>query len=281
MEEKKIRLYSSNLLGDTLLQSPAIRSWKIAHPDEELHYYCTSDKGAHLLFQDNPYIDYLYVDTPASLCAPLLLPMTQMDAAQAFNLGASHQKSLAWGYGQMLGVEIDSLKYDYVPAADEDEWALRKLEELGDRVVLIGRHSASCTSNDPKIRVANKCVTNRLWVQVANWLLREGFTPVAIGSKKDAEDQRYAEWPGKLLYGEGIRNIASLCRFSTAVLTVDNGIRHITAAAGGNLFCISGRIPLWLIRCEPVRQHQKIYEDYRELPMVTSQFLIEGAKKVL
>jgi hypothetical protein len=131
------------------------------------------------------------------------------------------------------------------------------------------------------VRVANKCVTNRHWVQVAKWLLAEGYLPVAVGSQKDAEDTRYRDWPGETLYGEGIRNIAALARVCTAVLTVDNGLRHITASAGGNLFCISGRIPLSLIRCEPIFPDQKIHEVYKELPYVTASLLIEGAQKVL
>jgi ADP-heptose:LPS heptosyltransferase len=278
-----MRLHSSNLLGDTLLQTPAIRSWKKANPDLELEYHCSSERGAHLLLQGNPYIDKLVVDSDAPVVSDYN-PFIEMDASVAFTLGASNNKSLSWGYGHMVGVEIDSLAYDYVVTGEEWKWADYKLMELEKDtkgVVLIGRHSASCTSNDPGVRVANKCVSNRFWVQVANWLLSEGYLPVAVGSQKDADDTRYRDWPGQLLYGENIRNIAALARSCEAVLTVDNGLRHLTAAAGGNLFCISGRIPLFLIQCEPVLPGQIIHEVYKELPFVTAATIIEGAQKVL
>lgn len=233
--------------------------------------------------EGNPYIDRFEVDSQETVSADHN-PYIQMDAGVAFTLAANNQQSLAWGYGHMLGVEIDSLKYDYQVTPEEEEWALATLggyRGQAKKVALVARHSASCTSNDPRVRVANKCVVNRLWVQTANWLLRQRILPIAVGSAKDAEDNRYADWPGERLYGAPIRRIAGLCRHADFVLTVDNGVRHLTAAAGGNLYCISGRIPLWLINCQPVREGQKIYEDYRELPMVTAQTLIEGAQKML
>lgn len=278
-----MRLYSNNLLGDTLLQTPAIRSWKKANPDSLLTYFCDSEHGSNVLLEGNPYINRVILDR-VKLLDSEDDPLIQMDASVAFNLGASNGKSLAWGYGQMLGVEIDSHKYDYHITLEEELKAMYLLVGLAHQskpLVLVARHSASCTSNDPRIRVPNKCVPNRLWVQVANWLIKEGFTPVAIGSKKDSEDSRYKEWPGKTLYGEDIRVIAALTKLAKATLSVDCGIRHITAAAGGNLFCISGRIPLSLIHCEPVSEGQKIFEVYKELPFVTSNVLTDGAQKVL
>jgi ADP-heptose:LPS heptosyltransferase len=270
-------LYSNNLLGDTLLQTPALRSWKKAYPDGTLEYHCATDRGAHQLLLHNPYIDL-------HLCegeAPHDFEM--MDAGAAFNIGAQANKSLAWGYGIMLGVEIDSLKYDYAMTDEEIIQASATAEQLGDGkpIVLVARHSASCTSNDPNVRVPNKCAANRLWVQVAKWLLKEGFMPVAIGGPNEENDSRYHEWPGKKLYGAPLRSVAALTAIVAATLSVDTGIRHLAAAAGGHMYCISGRIPLWLIQCEAVREGQRIYEEYKELPYVTAQTIIEGAKKVL
>lgn len=279
-----MRLYSNNLLGDTLLQTPAIRTWKKQNPDQSLVYTCGTTAGSMSLLADNPYIDALIPSRYGPAPTEPDEVFVNMDASVAFGLGASNGKSLSWGYGRMLGVEIDSLAYDYTMTVQEELVALHtmcSLTPVSKPIVLVARHSASCTSNDPNIRVANKCVTNRIWVQVARWLIQEGFTPVAIGSSKDAEDSRYKEWPGKTLYGEDIRDIAALTSVCAAVLTVDNGIRHITAAAGGNLFCISGRIPLSLISCVPVREGQKIYEVYRELPLVSASTIIDGAQKVL
>jgi hypothetical protein len=60
-----------------------------------------------------------------------------------------------------------------------------------------------------------------------------------------------------------------------------HGIRHLAAACGGNLYCLSGAIPLTLIRCVRVRDIQVIVEEQKPVSMVTLKMLIDGAKKAL
>ncbi|HYT42741.1 MAG TPA: hypothetical protein VEP90_10360, partial [Methylomirabilota bacterium] len=117
-----MRLHSNNLLGDTLLQTPAIRSWKKANPNSTITYFCDSEHGSSKLLEDNPHIDSMIIDR-VKLIDSEEDPLIRMDASVAFNLGASNGKSLAWGYGQMLGVEIDSHKYDYLSTDKELGWA--------------------------------------------------------------------------------------------------------------------------------------------------------------
>jgi hypothetical protein len=94
-------------------------------------------------------------------------------------------------------------------------------------------------------------------------------------------NSRYAEFPGKKLYGKPIRLVAAITHYAAATLSVDTGIRHLAAACGGNLYCLSGAIPLTLIRCVRVRDIQVIVEEQKPVSMVTLKMLIDGAKKAL
>jgi ADP-heptose:LPS heptosyltransferase len=183
-------------------------------------------------------------------------------------------KHMVWGFGALLRVEIDDPRYEYVVDPAEEAWAQRKLREFRGPVVLIARHSTSCKSNSSPDAAPNKCFSNGIWIKVAERLAGEGIVPVAIGGSSDLGDRRYADWPGPKIYGENIRNVAALCRASHGVLTVDSGIRHIAAAAGADMLCISGHVPLSFIHCEPVRERQVVRERYRALSQVTEDYVL-------
>jgi ADP-heptose:LPS heptosyltransferase len=270
-----MRIYSNNQIGDTLMQTPALRSWKISHSHERLTYLCGPKANSALLLQGNPYIDELVCVSDGAAADH------DVKAEDAYVRAFKTGKTLAWGFGNIVGVEIDSVRYDYQVTPEEDDWARNKLAEYGDRAVLIARHSTSCNSNDPAIAVANKCLPNAIWLEVAAWLAAQGCIPVAIGSEGESADQRYANWPGPRLYGENIRNVAALCRRAYAVLTLDNGIRHLAAAVGADFLCISGTIPQWMIHCAPVREGQIIEEHYRAIGFVSEQFMMRHAKRIL
>ena len=93
-------------------------------------------------------------------------------------------------------------------------------------------------------------------------------------------DPRYRAWPGQRLYGAPLRIVAALLAQAAAVLTIDNGVRHLAAAVGANLYALSGRIPLEIIASAPVREGQRIVEEYVELPRVTARTLSRGAERL-
>jgi hypothetical protein len=282
---ESIILTGDNLIGDLLMQTPAIRALRQAKPDASIEYQFGQEKGTHVLLEHNPYLDSIrvgpmlmaYLGTPPH-------PEIPMDAAQAYGWGEANGRTLTEGYGSLLGVDVTDIRYDYTITEEEQVGAYATLDVLSpDRpVVFIARHSASCSSNDDRCgRIANKCVANRYWIQIAEWLLREGYMPVALGGPGEENDPRYREWPGKKLYGQPLREVAALLPLACAVLSVDTGMRHLAAATGTNLYCISGVIPLSLIRCEPVKEGQKIFEERVHLSHVTGTRLIKGAKQVL
>jgi len=71
-----------------------------------------------------------------------------------------------------------------------------------------------------------------------------------------------------------------MCACSAGVLTVDNGIRHLAAAAGANVYALSAVLPLDLIGCVPVRDGQRVHEEYVPLPHVTARTLSRGARNL-
>lgn len=280
-------LTSDNLIGDLLMQTPAIRQLKLSNPDDQILYHVpqkdqgTHVSGTHVLLKDNPYLDGVYVGdefTPAEDDTVI-----KLDCMKAYLWGCANRKTIAHGFGQQVGVELDNIRYDYFVDPAEVAEQLRLMHDLagGRPIVIIARHSASCASNDPKVVLPNKCVPNYVWVDVANWLASQGFTPVAVGSAKEEKDVRYRHWPGKRLYGRPIREVAAILSKVHAVLSIDTGIRHLAAAVGTNMYCISGTIPTQTIRCETVDQEQRIFEELCPIADVTAARIIDGAKRVL
>ncbi len=268
----KYYLKGEHLLGDSLMLTPLIRELDTA--GHEVHFLHPKTKPGWQLLQGNPYLAYFYYEDKEQ-------EWTELDAMEAFQWAAPRGKLLSQGFAARLGVELTSFHYDYVLSNWGREWGMELAREYGKDFVIVARHSSSCASNDPAIRVPNKCIANRTWVQVAQWLLTQGITPVAVGAAEEESDSRYREWPGPRLYGRSIDEVAGLLPHARAVLSVDTGIRHLAAAVGANLYCCSGIIPLSLIRCFPVQKDQRIHEEHIPLPYVTPRRLIEGIQQVL
>lgn len=271
-------LASPAKIGDTLLATPAIRSWKRAHAGGRLTVVCPDDGPALQVLLHNRWVDALVTAGDAD-GARLPGRHATLDPEAALGLAREHGRTFAWGYGRILGVEIDSPAYDYTITDDERAAALRVARDLGGgaRVVIVARHSASCTSNDPSIGVANKTVGNAYWCQCAERLIAHGCVPVAIGAAAEADDERFRRWPGPRWYGGPIREVAALCAVAAGVLTLDNGIRHLAAAAGADVYALSTVLPLDLMACVPVRPGQRVHEEHVPLARVTARTLTRGA----
>lgn len=277
---RELVLASPDLIGDTLMATPAIRSWKRAHRDGRITVCCRDAGGAYQVLLHNPHVDALHAGDVGAM--PLRGVRVRLDPEGAFKWAHLNGGTLARGYARMLGVELDHPRYDYTVTADERAAAERTCRELGGGkpVVIVARHSISCLSNHPAFRKANKCADNACWLPCAEWLIARGYAPVAVGGRDEEDDERFREWPGRKLYGQPLRLVAAICASSAGVLTIDNGIRHLAAAAGANLYALSGAVPLWLISCAPVRDGQRIHEEFRILDDVDADTFVRGAERL-
>jgi ADP-heptose:LPS heptosyltransferase len=272
-------LVSPKQIGDTLLATPAIRAHKRAHPSTRITVCCPDEGGAYQVLLHNPSIDSLRAGVDASS-----LPGRRvvLDPEAALKLGYESIRPFAWCYGRQLGVEVDDNACDYTVTPDERDAAAGLALELGEGkpVVVVARHSPTCLSNHPAVRRATKCLPNAYWLTCAEHLIERRYAPVAVGAREEADDPRFRAWPGKRLYGHPLRGIAALCAQSAGVLAIDNGIRHLAAAAGANLYTLSGWIHLEVIACAPVRDGQRIVEDYVPIDRVTATMLSSGAERL-
>src|SRR6185312_7027429 len=96
-------------IGDTLMVTPALRAFRKAHPAAPFVVLSASGNCRDLL-RHNPHVSGIVALAPGERPAV----DHDLDAMRASLAGRAVGKSLAWGFGAELGVEIDGPRYDYV-----------------------------------------------------------------------------------------------------------------------------------------------------------------------
>ena len=261
-------LGGDHLIGDLLMQTPAIRAYKKLHPEEEITFVYEGNPSWELL-QENKNIDYLISKKDYKGPEPRVL-----NCSWAFQYGVQHQCTMIEGHCAELGVPADDLRYE-LPLTNVESNAAYIYCQQKKNPVIIARHSHSCTSNDPAIKFPNKCLPNKVWVDLANWLIKNDFTPIAVGGPKDAIDPLYEEWPGEKLYGAPLRTVAAILKHADLTISVDTGIRHMAGAVGGRLLTLSGATPTWLVKCVPQDGTHQIIEQKINIHTITADNIIK------
>jgi ADP-heptose:LPS heptosyltransferase len=255
-------LAGDNLIGDYLMQTPAIRMLdsllgKLFDTKYDLQImYATPDNSvSRRLIELNPYVSEVVSLEEAQLMLGKHDKWIQADCGKAFAEGVKRRCSMATGYAWSWNLAPGGAPpqhYDLkLPAMDNaQEFFDQLLPGVPlDKIVVCGRHSRSCTSNDPKIGRANKCFANEYWLHAAARFKDLGLVPVAVGTAEDLKDPAYSEWTGLHMYGQSLETLAQLQSRCAFTMSVDTGVRHLAAAAGGSLLTVSGAIGLDLIRC--------------------------------
>lgn len=171
----------------------------------------------------------------------------KLEAGQALNHALSTGQHYAYGFAAQLGVSIDN------PAPDCDfyEWPdqynythllpsmLNTISLSTKPTLLIFPESSSCSSTSGL--PANKMLPWYVWrnfYQLAEPHYRIWFITPAKNQNLDGLPH---------LFGFDIQEIAFLLRAATKVLTVDNGIGHLSAAVGANCYLVGGCVPIpWI-----------------------------------
>lgn len=254
---KRIWIESESLIGDYLMTTPAIRGLKMRHPDVPLCCVVNKDNAARPLMQNTPEIKGVYTKAEMQIMYSSGDPVYKGDAGLGFSTGLSHGCTMAEAFCKVWNVPFLGGWYK----VDVPE-QYRDFPKVPAQFVVLARHSRSCTSNDPMIRRANKCLANDFWFDLSTWLLEQNYLPVFVGSAEDERDPAYEKVPStsQKVYGEHIMNVAGLLQRAICTVSVDTGIRHMAAAVGGNLLTLNHAIPLHLIRCEPQHSNQHIRE---------------------
>jgi hypothetical protein len=287
----KYGLFGSHLLGDALTQTPAIRALRSLRPDAQIGYNHSADRPGGAMREGNPHLDRLEM-LAVWPREPRAYPLSRfvsgdvlcpLDALQAYRWGERHGRTLRrrrracsrrHGDGPPLRLCDDRHGASTRPRSRGKVWWRPSRRRGGPALGVLPQRAGD--GSPP-----NKCAANRHRCEISAWLARQGFQPIAIGGPDAARDFRYAAFEGARAYDLPIRDVAALLAASHAVLSVHTGVRHLAAAVGANLYCVSGAVPLSLIRCVPVRSRQRVHEVAIPVSDVDARILAEGASKVL
>jgi len=267
----QITFFCRNLIGDAIMQSPTIRSIKAYDPNCKITYRVPEKSISRIIHTRNPYIDEIVFNDSAQEGDMV------MDCCKAMEIGQNLHIPMTEGYGAQIGLNVLNNSIIYQPTPEDDVAALEIFKTLINKpFVLCARHSASCTSHDPKINKPNKCFSNVYWLQMGEQLKAMGIEPIAIGSEQDLEEGRFQDWPWTKLYGYPLEHIAALLKYANGCISVDTGIRFFASAVGCNFMVISCAIPKWLVAVSPQHPNQLGLE----LNMAVNNIDVDHLKKL-
>lgn len=271
------------------MQSAGLRALRAKYPRHTLTCVMNPDQACWSLAEMHPQVQSVVEPLYATAMAAKNDIRIQVDAVRAMQSAVQLQTLMPGGYCHAWGLDVPPKRdqwYEVDPPAIEDQVLADLLalsvEDLA-RVVLISRHSWSCTSNNPTHGgPPNKCYDNSHWLALAAHLKALGYIPCAVGSERDASDDRYQPWPYETLYGQPMPLLANLMKRCLAVIAVDTGTRHLAAAVGANLLCFSGCITLQLIACQVRPGTTSIIREHVVVPHeMTTEFMIAKADEFL
>ena len=246
---KKTLLASVNLIGDTLTQTPAIRTYRALHPDEEVHW----------MIQDAPMRGVFEGMPGAAVCDAVLFgsdwacmrrldypdydKRILMDVQEAFRIGEQTGAHIAQAYGRMLAVDVPSSEIlPTVPLRQSDFDAIG----VPPRCLVI----SPCSASNASVHgfAGNKNLPWAAWGVLIERFVRAGRVENYVVLL--AEQDPAPEIPLcvlRLPLTVALAYIAKACAQGGAYCGVDNGITHAAAGTQGSTFCVysSGMLPGW------------------------------------
>src|ERR1039458_305030 len=163
------------------------------------------------------------------------------DVNKAFKLCDEKKCHIADAYAKLLGVKLEGANDRLKPTYIVDESLLPvEVDELNG-CMLISMFSASCTSRDPKIGIPNKMLPWAKWKPMIRYL-REKFadTPIRfLGAPNDIipdELKEFITGDTGAMFGIPQNTLAHIMKHAKLVVTIDNGMSHLTASQEARTF---------------------------------------------
>jgi len=268
--EKAIFLTLS-ALGDILCTTPVLRAFRKQHPHTKI-FYIAQSAGFTRVLDHNPdidltiYSDRLFINGMPDQLTDWLrsLPIDLRQAATLYRLDLkfactseeAFRKHMSYSFARLVGVELDSVR----PVVVLTESDRRGAAVFTDRpYVVFSMHSVTNPErHDGRGRKKNWPVEN--WEKLATLIAKQtGHDIFAVG----AENEPPLPLPYvHRLYGLPIRVVAALLERSACVVTLENGIAHLSAAVDAPMVEIyANMMPLeWAYPAEATRC-QVLYGD--------------------
>jgi len=223
-----LHIINHQLLGDSLMATPALKKltelgvdysvYFLDEPIMEIYRNCYWMKNKHWGTMPEPKEGDRVV---------------KLESGMALNHALSTGQHYAYGFAAQLGVSIDSP----VPDIGFEGWENKEIGFTLDPI-LIFPESTSCSSKSGK--KANKMLPWETWVEFQDKI---GQKCVFITPKMIENAPKEL----KILSDFSIENVAQMLKKASKVITVDNGIGHLSSAVGANCYLIGGCVPIpWI-----------------------------------
>lgn len=241
---------SVNLIGDTIVQTPAIRLYRMQHPDEEIHWVMQDDP-ARSLFEamiESGICDHVFFDSNwdriRSLDYDGYHKRVLMDVQAAFRIGQRTGLHIAQAFGRLIQASVDSRHIlPSVPVCQQ------VFEAIGvpPRCLVISPRSSS---NAPVNNFAgSKNLPWTAWPKIIDRFIQNDRIENYVLLLRDHDPP--PEVPLCVLrmsLRDAVAYIAKACAGGGLYCGVDNGITHIAAGLGVPTYCVypSGLAPSWV-----------------------------------
>ncbi len=229
-----------NALGDTLCTTPIIRSFKKMNPRTFVVYILQNSPFCRVL-EGNPHIDYIlynehmYVHGLKNFTREWLLTLpldiTGVTALYHFDMPSvslkpgSADRHLAEGFSELLKIPIDSTYPDVVITSGERKLAKHFVRKP---YFVLSFHSL-CNPILPGHKSGLKDWNMENWFELAGRLHSLGdYDVIAVGAERDTQ---VISPLFRNLYGLPIKVTAALLQEAACVITLENGVGHLCAAA--------------------------------------------------
>lgn len=226
-----LHIINHQLLGDSLMATPALKRLNEMKVDFTVYFL---DEGIMNIYRDCRFMKNKVWGT----LPPAGEQAIRLEAGHALNFAMSTGLHYAYGFANQLGVTIDS------PVPDCDFASINPIYKhfnyAGKRsapLLLIFPESSSCSGKSGQ--KPNKMLPAQTWraFYQANKTKYDIFFVHPTEGLPDLP----------CIANRDIRTVAYMLRDADKVLTVDNGIGHLSSAVGANCYLIGGCVPIpWI-----------------------------------